>query len=283
MGKIYSICKWQNITDYDKFVQNTNGVICRLGYRGSTTGTLIEDKKFREFVTNLTGKTKIGVYFFSNAINEQEATEEAQFVINTLKSNNISVDFPVFVQVGYGLFDQTGRADKITKMTRTLNVQAFLREIRRNGYTAGIYANEKWINSKLDINLLLDEIKWGIKYVGDSLKVPGKVFAWQKDQYSVDGAEGIINISDYTEDAISTVVSTGIDKSDITRGMNIVLDSAPGYRSSIAEEVTEVLTGNYYTWDAKVIRNRIRITDNEDDIGVRNGYTYWVDINDIIV
>ena len=38
MGKIYSISRWNNITDYDKFVKDVDGVICRLG-RGHTEPT----------------------------------------------------------------------------------------------------------------------------------------------------------------------------------------------------------------------------------------------------
>lgn len=283
MGKIYSICRWQTITDYDKFVEDVDGVMCRLGYRGSKSGELIKDKKFLEFISNLTGKTKLGVFFFSNAINEKEATEEAQFVIKTLKDNNISVDFPIFIQVGYGTDDQTGRADCMTRTTRTICIQAFLREIKNNGYTAGIYATEKWINSKLDINLLLDEIKWGIKYAGNSLKVPGKVFAWQKYQDNVEGAKGIIDISEYKEEVKPVnIVTTTIDRSSITPGMKLTLVSVPAYRSSATATVSDFLSGEYYTWDAKVIKDRIRVTEDPDDVGVRNGYKYWISVSNLL-
>jgi hypothetical protein len=283
MGRIYSISRWDNITDYDKFVKDADGVICRLGYSGNTTGELIEDKKFKEYITNLTGKTKLGVYFVTNAINEDDAINEAKFVVRTLKDNNVSVNFPIFVKVGYATVDQTGRIFPLTRITRTINVQTFLREIRNSGYTAGIYATEKWINSKLDINLLLDEIKWPIKYDGNSIKVPGKVFAWQKYQEEVEGADGLINISEYKEEVKPITISTRVSKSSITPGMKVVLSGVPAYKSSATETVSDFLSGEYYTWDAKVIKNRIRVTADEEDVGVRNGYKYWIRVDNIIV
>ena len=61
-------------------------VIIRCGYRGSTTGALIEDPKFR---SNIQGAQKaglkVGVYFFTQAVNEVEAVEEASMVISLVK------------------------------------------------------------------------------------------------------------------------------------------------------------------------------------------------------
>ncbi|MBQ6713315.1 MAG: hypothetical protein IJN28_05980, partial [Selenomonadales bacterium] len=53
-------------------------VIIRTGFRGSTQGSLVEDNKFRQNIKGATNAgLKVGVYFFSQAINEVEAVEEA--------------------------------------------------------------------------------------------------------------------------------------------------------------------------------------------------------------
>ena len=63
------VSKWNGSIDWNA-VKNSgvNYVIIRCGYRGSTTGALIEDPKFRE---NIKGASsvglKVGVYFFSQA------------------------------------------------------------------------------------------------------------------------------------------------------------------------------------------------------------------------
>ena len=172
--------------------------------------------------------------------------------------------------------------DQVT-VSLALNIQAFLREIRNSGYTAGIYATEKWINSKLDINLLLDEIKWPIKYDGISLKVPGKVFAWERYQEDIEGADRIVHVSEYKEEVKPVTVMPKVSKSSITPGMKVILNNVPAYKSSATETVADFLTGEFYTWDAKVIKDRIRVTENEDDVGVRNGYKYWINISNISV
>ena len=63
----------------------------RLGYRGMTEGGLNVDATFEE---NYQGATaaglKVGVYFFSQAITQKEAKEEAQFVLDTLNGRELT-------------------------------------------------------------------------------------------------------------------------------------------------------------------------------------------------
>ena len=57
--------------------------IVRAGYRGSVTGSLVEDP---QFIANMKGATAagipVGVYFFTQATDEKEAVEEASAVIS---------------------------------------------------------------------------------------------------------------------------------------------------------------------------------------------------------
>ena len=66
----------------------------RCGRRGSTEGQLYTDTKYYE---NVEGATRAGlphgVYFFSQATNEQEALEEAEYVLNLI--NGAGVTYPV--------------------------------------------------------------------------------------------------------------------------------------------------------------------------------------------
>ncbi|MBD9153697.1 MAG: hypothetical protein EGP94_01085, partial [Lachnospiraceae bacterium] len=61
-------------------------VILRCGYRGSASGVLVEDQKFK---SNIQGATaaglKVGIYFFSQAVNEVEAVEEASMTLSLIK------------------------------------------------------------------------------------------------------------------------------------------------------------------------------------------------------
>ena len=69
--------------------------ILRAGYRGYTEGAIQEDETF---LTNLAAAKaaglKVGVYFFSQALDKAEAVEEAEFVLNLL--DGAELDYPIF-------------------------------------------------------------------------------------------------------------------------------------------------------------------------------------------
>ncbi|MBR1854668.1 MAG: Ig-like domain-containing protein, partial [Lachnospiraceae bacterium] len=113
-------------------------VIIRCGYRGYTQGSLVIDSKF---VQNIKGATaaglKVGVYFFSQAVDEVEAVQEASFVLDAVKGYKIT--YPIFLDVEYsGASGNKGRADGLDKATRTAVCKAFCATIQSGGYSAGI-------------------------------------------------------------------------------------------------------------------------------------------------
>ena len=86
------VSKWNGNIDWNA-VKNSgvSYVIIRCGYRGSSQGALIEDPKFR---ANIQGATaaglKVGVYFFTQAVDEVEAIEEASMVLDMVRNYRIS-------------------------------------------------------------------------------------------------------------------------------------------------------------------------------------------------
>ena len=73
--------------------------ILRAGYRGYTEGSIQEDAYFEQ---NLAGAIDagldVGVYFFSQAMDEQEAREEARFVLDKISGYQLA--YPVFFDWG---------------------------------------------------------------------------------------------------------------------------------------------------------------------------------------
>lgn len=141
------VSKWNGEIDWDK-VKNA-GVqfaIIRAGYRGSSTGSLVEDSCF---VANMRGAQAsgipVGVYFFTQAVNEVEAVEEASAVLSLIREYNL--DYPVFIDTeGAG---GNGRADELDAETRTLVCEAFCRTVENAGYKAGVYGSRNWYNHRL--------------------------------------------------------------------------------------------------------------------------------------
>ena len=168
------VSKWNGTIDWNA-VKNSgvSYVIIRVGYRGSSQGALIEDPKFK---TNIKGATaagiKVGVYFFTQAVDEVEAVQEASMVLDRISGYKIS--YPVFLDVeGSG-----GRGDAIDSATRTAVCKAFCNTIKNAGYTPGIYANKTWLSSKMDAGALSGYKIWLAQYA----KTPtytGRYDLWQ--------------------------------------------------------------------------------------------------------
>ncbi len=187
------VSKWNGEIDWDR-VKNA-GVefaIIRAGYRGSTTGGLVEDSCF---VANMRGAAAsgvpVGVYFFTQAVNEVEAVEEASAVLALIREYHL--DYPVFIDTeGAG---GNGRADNLDVDTRTLVCEAFCRTIANAGYTAGVYASRNWYNNNLYTQKLENYCIWLAEYRSAPL-YQGYYHMWQyTSKGTVDGIAGNVDMN----------------------------------------------------------------------------------------
>ncbi len=187
------VSKWNKEIDWDK-VKNA-GVefaIIRVGYRGATTGALIEDPYFEK---NIKGAIRagipVGVYFFTQAVDVVEAVEEASMV--TALCRDYKITYPVFIDVeGLG---GSGRADGLDVETRTAVSQAFCATIESEGYRAGVYSSRNWLNQMLDMDKLKDYVVWLAEY-RDVPIYQGYYHMWQYTSGgSVDGIEGKVDFN----------------------------------------------------------------------------------------
>lgn len=189
------VSKWNGEIDWDK-VKNA-GVefaIIRAGYRGSVSGSLIQDPRFEE---NMRGAQAAGiptgVYFFTQAVNEVEAVEEASMVLELLRK--YKVEFPVFIDTeGAG---GNGRADGLDVETRTLVCEAFCRTIENAGYTAGVYGSRNWYNNRLETKRLDNYFIWLAEYRSVPL-YQGYYGMWQyTSKGKIDGINGNVDLNIY--------------------------------------------------------------------------------------
>ena len=187
------VSKWNGTIDWDK-VKNA-GVqfaIVRAGYRGSVTGSLVEDP---QFVANMKGATAagipVGVYFFTQATDEKEAVEEASAVLELIR--DFQLTYPVFIDTeGAG---GNGRADGLNAETRTLVCEAFGRTVEKAGYTAGVYASRNWYNNNLQTARLENYHIWLAEYRSVPL-YQGYYKTWQyTSKGKVDGIEGRVDMN----------------------------------------------------------------------------------------
>lgn len=165
-------------------------VILRCGYRGSASGVLVEDQKFK---SNIQGATaaglKVGIYFFSQAVNEVEAVEEASMTLSLIK--NYRITYPVYIDVE----SANGRADGISKAARTSVINAFCQTIRNSGYTPGLYANKNWLTEKINTGALGGCKIWLAQYVA-APTYGGRYEMWQySSRGSIAGIKGNVDLN----------------------------------------------------------------------------------------
>ncbi len=187
------VSKWNGNIDWNA-VKNSgvNYVIIRSGYRGSTGGGLFADPKFEANIkgANAAG-IKVGIYFFSQAVNKTEAVEEASMVLQQVKNHKIS--YPIFLDVED--VAGNGRADNLDKATRTEVIKAFCETIQNSGYTAGVYANKSWLTDKIDTGQLSRYKIWLAQYASQPTYT-GRYDMWQyKATGKINGINGDVDLN----------------------------------------------------------------------------------------
>ena len=150
--------------------------IIRLGYRGYESGKLAEDKFARQ---NLEGAAEagiqLGVYFFSQALNPNEAREEARFVLDMIDPYEISM--PVVFDWEH-VSSETARTNDMNPYAATDCAKAFLEVIEEAGYWPMMYFNSFQSRKLFYLDRLMQYDFWLALY-SDRMDFPYKVDMWQ--------------------------------------------------------------------------------------------------------
>lgn len=185
------VSKWNGTINWSAVKQSgVSYVIIRCGFRGSTQGALIEDSMFRKNIEGATAAgLNVGVYFYTQAVNEVEAVEEASMVLSLVKNYRIS--YPIFIDTEAS----GGRADKISKETRTAVCKAFCETIRNAGYTPGVYASKSWFMTKLNTGSLSAYKIWLAQYA-TTPTYTGRYDLWQySEKGTISGISGKVDVN----------------------------------------------------------------------------------------
>ena len=167
--------------------------VIRAGYRGSSTGCLVEDPCFeKNFAGAKAAGLKTGIYFFTQAVNTDEASEEALAVASMV--NAADLELPVYLDVE-GSGRAGGRADGLDIDTRTENIKTFCDTMKSLGFNAGVYANKKWLTTSIDTSKLSDYPIWLAQYNVEKPTYEGRYSMWQySSKGHVNGIEGNVDM-----------------------------------------------------------------------------------------
>lgn len=155
------VSKFQGTIDWAQVASTgINFAMVRVGYRDSVTGEIKADTnaKYNMQEAEKNG-IKVGAYFFSTAVNNTEAVEEADWVANYI--SKYAITYPV----GYnceGFENSKSRQYSLTKDDRSKVAMAFLNEVYNKGYTPIFYASK---------NEMANDTKWNTSSIGSKYKI----------------------------------------------------------------------------------------------------------------
>ena len=183
------VSKHQGNIDWTKVAADgVEFAFIRVGLRGyGTEGKLVEDEYFEQNVKGaLQAGIKVGVYFYSQAITDEELLEEANLVLEKVKPYNIELPIVFDVEKVSG---GKGRANELSVEERPRLTALFCQTIQDAGYKPMIYHNMEMGTLMLDLGQLEQYDKW-FAYYNDDLYYP---YAYKVWQYSEKGAVDGIN------------------------------------------------------------------------------------------
>ncbi|MCH4185047.1 MAG: glycoside hydrolase family 25 protein [Eggerthellaceae bacterium] len=158
----------------------------RLGSRGYTEGKLITDESFEQNANeaNAAG-IGVGAYFFSQAINEEEAEEEADFVLDNIQGTNVT--YPIVYDYEK-VTEEAARTDGLTDAECSACARAFCNRIQNAGYAVMIYGNTYDLQ-RLDQDVIDKYPIWYAEYSTP----PSTTCSFEMWQYSNKGTVAGIN------------------------------------------------------------------------------------------
>lgn len=184
------VSKFQgNINWYQVKASGIDFAIIRVGYRGYTYGNIVEDPYFD---TNIKGALAagldVGVYFFSQAVTEEEARAEAAWT--KAKIAPYKITYPVVIDTEYVA---GGRANGMNAYNRTAVVKAFCQEVKADGYVPAVYASKSWLEHNLIMSSLSEYDVWLARYAA-APEYTGSFQIWQyTNKGSVAGINGYVD------------------------------------------------------------------------------------------
>ena len=183
--RFIDVSTYQGDIDWKRVKKDYDACFIRVGGRYYTAGTIYKDGKAKQNLDNATkAGMKIGVYFFTQAINEREVIEEANFTLNAIKGYKI--DLPVVIDCEINSSKE--RYAKISPETRTNLAIKFMEIVKKAGYTPMFYCGSYFLKDRMVESKLKNYQMWLAQYTSTP-KCSRTFSAWQ---YSSSGkVEGI--------------------------------------------------------------------------------------------
>lgn len=190
------ISKDQSYVDFNKLKKaGCDFVMLRVGARGYQSGQITIDDYFSDNLKRATdADLEVGVYFMSQAVSEDEATEEANKVKELV--GDYKLTYPVCV-----MMDDSGsdvkRTDALSKNDRTTILRAFLKTVKDNGFKPVLYGDKDFFVNDIELSKMIGDFDfWLCDTLEEFPDYPYKYAMWQYDNKgTIDGISGKVSFN----------------------------------------------------------------------------------------
>ena len=183
--KVIDVSKWQGKIDWTKVAEaGFKGVIIRIGLRGSVSREILIDDKFLDYYEGAKAQgLHVGCYFYSAAKSVSDAEKEAEFIIKTIKENNIELDMPAYLDMEDKVVEKCGKK-AIFNMTK-----AFFDKMDEANIYSGVYCSAYWAKDYYNQSLFNTHALWIADWDG-ACDYKGEHGMWQySERGSITGIE----------------------------------------------------------------------------------------------
>lgn len=273
--KVIDISQFNNVTNWAKVKATKYPVIIRIGYRGSKTGVITYDPRYKEYRKACENNgIEHGFYFFPCSITDSEAHEEALFIKNEVK--NTKLVMPVFLDSEVVQRDKSGRSDKLSKEKRTRMLRIICEDLLKWGIPCGIYASRSWLYNNIDMGQIpADAVKntWVAEYGVSMTRYTGYFVMWQfSSKEYVNGISGNVDMSNQYND-----FHMMIDGKETTNNQQANTNPEPVKKveKSEVEKIIEIAKGELEYLEK---RSNSQLDSKTGNAGYSNYTKYWRDI-----
>ncbi|MDE5599089.1 MAG: hypothetical protein K2J04_14835, partial [Lachnospiraceae bacterium] len=146
-------------------------------------GQLSLDDNFVENIEDaIDAGLDIGVYFYSQAVTLEEATQEANFVAQNLEPYKEHINYPVAFDME-SVPNDKARIDGLSREDKTAISAAFLSGIQAAGYVPMLYGNKEWLIKNIDLAQLQNYDVW----LSEDEDIPDYPYQYTMWQYTTTG------------------------------------------------------------------------------------------------
>lgn len=184
-------------------------VYVRVGYTGYTKSklSLNLDPYYQTNIANaLAAGLQVGVYWYSQAVNESEASQEANMLLNAIAGYNVTL--PVVDDYEFAGVGDNGRLDSanLSKDQMTANSLAFLNTVAQRGYVPCLYANKSFLENRVNASQIAQIAKIWLAHYNTVTGYAGDYEYWQfTSSGKVDGISGRVDMNVWYQGAMPNI------------------------------------------------------------------------------